>query len=131
MNLNLHNLDYLEPVFENKVIGGSVVSTSTFTDSTYTAAAAGTTPGGGVMVAGTAAALAASIGYDTSAYTLTDIFTADGSIVDVAKARANAGAISLGPSGYEASRSKASSLTISNLSRQITIGVGFSASRGT
>ncbi len=127
MNLNLHNLDYLEPVFETKVIGGSVVSTSTFTDSTYTAALASTTPGGDVIVAGTAAALAAATGYVTSAYTLTDTFTSDG-IIDVASARANAGATSLGPSGYDASYSTASSLTISNSYGHNTIGFGFSAS---
>ena len=111
--MNLADLNYLEPVFENKgIVGG--ISTSTSTDSTYSAALANTTPDGNVAVVGLAFASGGAIGDISLVSALTNTSTSAG-IFNVAIANASAGAIAFGPSSYNASNSIANSLTVSNL----------------
>ena len=103
----LSELNYLEPVSENKLILGGI-STATGTDSTYSHAAADAGPDGIVS----AAALSGAIGDYTSAFALTNTNTYTNNIFTIANAMANAGSMSLGPEGYDASNSLASSLYI-------------------
>ena len=126
--MNLPDLNYLKPVWENKGIEGGI-ATSTYTDSTFSAASASTTPGGDTAVSGTSAALGSASGYGTSVYALTNTSTYD-RFNNIATANAIAGATSFGPSGYNASHSNATSLSTSNPYGYITTESAFSSSSG-
>lgn len=126
--MNLTDLNHLEPVWENKKIVGGI-STYTYTDSTFTAASATTTPGGDTAVFSAAAALGGANGYATSVYTLTDTLTS-ANVLYIANANASAGATSFGPSGYDSSHSNATSLTTSNSYGHITAELAASGSGG-
>ena len=106
----LSELNYLEPVSENKVIVGGMF-TSTWTDSTYSHAAANAGPDG-IVVEAYATAVSGAIGDHTSASTLTTTNIYTNNISTTANAMAKAGSMSLGPEGYDASNSLASSLYI-------------------
>ncbi len=106
----LSELNYLEPVSENKVIVGGML-TSTWTDSTYSHAVADAGPNG-IVVEAYAAAVSGAIGDYTSAFALTNTNTDTNNIFTFANAMANAASMSLGPEGYDASNSLASSLYI-------------------
>ncbi len=103
----LSELNYLEPVSENKIIVGGI-ATSTGTDRTYSYAIADAGPDG--IVSATAAS--GAIGNYTSASTLTNTNVHTNNILTTANAMANASSMSLGPEGYDASNSLASSLYI-------------------
>ena len=104
----LSELNYLESASENKVIEGGI-ATSTGSDSTYSYAIADTRPDGNVS----ATAASGAIGdYYTSASTLTNTSIYTNNIFTIANAMANASSMSLGPEGYDASNSLASSLYI-------------------
>ena len=122
--MNLPDLNYLEPIWGDKRIRGGI-ATYTYTDSTFSAASASTTPGGDTAVSSTAAALGIATGYVTSALTN----TSTSAKINVATANATSGATSFGPSGYNASHSNATSLTTSNYNGHITIESAFSSSR--
>lgn len=126
--MNLSDLDYLEQIVGDKRIRGGIAIYS-YTDSTFSAAAASTTPSGDIGVYGEAAALGTATGYVTSAYSLTNTSTSN-RIFNVATANANAGATSFGPSGYNASHSNATSLSTSNSYGYITTEFAFSSSIG-
>ncbi|MDJ0680959.1 MAG: hypothetical protein QNJ18_13955 [Xenococcaceae cyanobacterium MO_167.B52] len=111
---------------DKRIRGG--IATYTYTDSTFSVAAASTTPGGDIGVYGEAAALGSATGYVTSAYSLTNASTYAN--INVATANAMAGATSFGPSGYNASRSNATSLSTSHPYGHITTELAFSSSIG-
>ena len=124
--MNLLDLNYLEPFWENKGIRGGI-STYTYTKNTFSAASASTSSSGDVAIYSVAGALGEATGYITSVYTLTDTSTL-GHIFNVATANGKAGAISFGPRGYELSRSIATSLTTSNPDGHITTEFAVSSS---
>lgn len=124
--MNLTDLNYLEPVFENKVIVGGI-STYAATDNTLAVTSASTaSDGNGVF--STADAYGLATGYDTSVYGRTKTLAHAAPIFNVGIAIASVGATSFGPSGYEASHSTATSLTISNSYGHITTQFAFSGS---
>ena len=124
--MNLSDLNYLEPVFDNKrIVGG--MATYTSTDSTFSAASASTTPSGSISIFGVAGAVSGATGSETLAFTMTNASTHNTSFI-YASAHALAGAFASTDNNFESSYSNAHSTSVGNLLGYKTIDYGSSSS---
>ena len=124
--MNLPDLNYLELEFENKIIGGGI-STYSYTDSTYSATSASTTPNGDISTLGLASAVSGATGTKTSAFTLTNALTSNNSFT-YASAHASAGSTASTNNNVASSYSNAHSTSVGNSLGNQTIEYGSSLS---